>query len=531
MGSDVVVVGSRQEWDKWGNVFGWPAPSKMLAAVWLRPVPSLLALLEEVVDCMVKSSLLGLGSLAEESVTFHMVLKRGANAGVNVSFHAGTVASYEQFTGSSQVRAMRAAGHWHCAHAEFADVAGTWDIFYHNGFRTSYEVSEKGEVRATRADGPGISVLQAVEAGRFSHKLLGIHRPGTWERFRLDGPGRLHLEHWQQETLLSIAKGFRKEQPPLPGCGCPEDEDWCVKTLGILQAWCGSETWEASSTASAQKSLASNLKDARIRHLLRTSPRSPWQVRKVSIGIGGGFGSKLQMAVASAVKAMHFGKRSEFFEHMGRYTNNSKCLAFLGEVQFRQGGWACLFKEMPRSSRRLSRTAARQSRIRMLSAGSVQAALWQPSSLILEFFERFQRGCNCSKGQGQAQFRIAISGLGPAATGRQVTNPFNRYHAVEDYVYEVLRAAEELQLCRAELCQLFVASDSADIVDEVISAMQAKQGVMQVIGLRHSETHRRSAVGVEVARFLPGDATALQMAAEEAATALPACLTTGPIQR
>ena len=35
MGSDVVVVGSRQEGDKWGNVFGWPAPSKMLAAVWL----------------------------------------------------------------------------------------------------------------------------------------------------------------------------------------------------------------------------------------------------------------------------------------------------------------------------------------------------------------------------------------------------------------------------------------------------------------------------------------------------------------
>ena len=42
-----------------------------------------------------------------------------------------------------------------------------------------------------------------------------------------------------------------------------------VKTLGILQAWCGSETWEASSTASAQESLASNLKDARIRPCTR----------------------------------------------------------------------------------------------------------------------------------------------------------------------------------------------------------------------------------------------------------------------
>ena len=26
-----------------------------------------------------------------------------------------------------KVRAMRAAGHWYSAHAEFADVAGTWD--------------------------------------------------------------------------------------------------------------------------------------------------------------------------------------------------------------------------------------------------------------------------------------------------------------------------------------------------------------------------------------------------------------------
>ncbi|CAE7622353.1 PDE9A [Symbiodinium pilosum] len=37
---------------------------------------------------------------------------------------------------------------------------------------------------------------------------------------------------------------------------------------------------------------------------------------------------------------------------------------------------------------------------------------------------------------------------------------------------------------------------------------------MQVIGLHSSETQRRSAIGVEVARYMPGDATAFQMAAE-----------------
>ena len=161
---------------------------------------------------------------------------------------------------------------------------------------------------------------------------------------------------------------------------------------------------------------------------------------------------------AAEVKAMHFGKRSEFFEHMGRYTNNSKCsgleksldeferfhvrscnpkaLHFLvrppwcfaynksewalryrpkhdrpnrgiamlqpcpgavssgwmgvlvqgpvtesheatrgrGSISVARHGSPCA-QEMPRSSRRLSRTAARQSRIRMLSAGSVQVGV------------------------------------------------------------------------------------------------------------------------------------------------------------
>ena len=74
------------------------------------------------------------------------------------------------------------------------------DIFYHNGFRTSYEVSEEGEaaggvvqayastqpeaeslaeVRATRADGPGISVLQAgppaqvMRSAKLTAEILG----------------------------------------------------------------------------------------------------------------------------------------------------------------------------------------------------------------------------------------------------------------------------------------------------------------------------------------------------------------------
>ncbi|CAE7224199.1 PDE9A [Symbiodinium natans] len=394
--SDVVVVG---RWHRAckprriGALASPMLPSKILSAVWLRPVPDVLALLEEVVNMMNSSSLLGLGSLAEESVVFHKVLQRDLAIGkVKISYVVGAVTSYEQFTGRSQVRQLLAAGHWLCAETEFADVAGTWDMFYHNGFRTTYSVSQKGEVRATRADGSGVGHLQAVEAGRFSHKLLGIHRPGTWERFRLESPGRLHLQHWEQETLVSIAKGFRKRHPLLPGCGCPEDHVWCVPSVSCsAPSACSPQKEEACISASVEAAETGlNRKDARVRHLLRVSAMSGWQAKQVPIGVGGGFSSKLQMAVGRAVKAMRFGKHPEFVGHLGRYTNNSECLAFLGEVQFRHSGWACLFKALPRAFRRWSRTAAQKSRLRMLSAGAVQAAAWQPSRLIWSFFDRFR---------------------------------------------------------------------------------------------------------------------------------------------
>ena len=134
---------------------------------------------------------------------------------MKISYVVGAVTSYEQFTGRSQaillrtspqghpeeanafrqVRQLLAAGHWLCAETEFADVAGTWDptscvkpdrlhdvdvsvscagamrgnqdMFYHNGFRTTYSVSQKGEVEHAK-----LAFQAAPDSSRYEQRAL-----------------------------------------------------------------------------------------------------------------------------------------------------------------------------------------------------------------------------------------------------------------------------------------------------------------------------------------------------------------------
>ncbi|CAJ1425985.1 unnamed protein product, partial [Effrenium voratum] len=436
---------------------------RALAALWLRPVPEVSELLEEVAAAMAKAPLLGAGSLFEESLTLF------ARAQAKPSFrlaeqYAGDVVSYAMRFSSmvAQVHAMRGAGHW-CG--SDGNVAGVWDLVFSNGFRTSYDISET-EVVAASADGPGRGQLQVLEAGKFSHKLVGIHRLGTWERFRLDRPGRMYLEHWQQDQLLAIARGVRRVAARR-GCYCsppdvPERSALQAPVRGLRRRW-------------------------RVKYLLP----SPAPTQQVQLGFGGGFGSKLQIAVARAAKILRSGRRAELVGHLGRYTNNSHCPA-----RFRRGGWSCLFEEVP--------LFARPERRQLVSAGKLQAALWQPSRWMWGLFQQFARGSG---------FRAEATLLAiHIRRGDKVTNPFNKYHPATDYVAEALGAAEQLGLCEAK-CQLFVASDSKEVLDEV-RAEKLHSERLEVIGLEDSETQRRSDIGVEVANFMPGDGTALQMTAE-----------------
>ncbi|CAK9064479.1 unnamed protein product [Durusdinium trenchii] len=64
------------------------------------------------------------------------------------------------------------------------------------------------------------------------------------------------------------------------------------------------------------------------------------------------------------------------------------------------------------------------------------------------------------------------------------------------------------------VCALYVASDSMDALQEVKALVRSYNPSLEVLGLLDSETQRRSAIGVEVANFMPSDGTALQMAAE-----------------
>eukprot|EP00913_Durusdinium_trenchii_P006567 g6170.t1 len=57
---------------------------------------------------------------------------------------------------------------------------------------------DTGEVTASSSDGQGEGMLEVLFAGRFSHRLQGIHRGGVWERFRLARPNQMQLQHWQR---------------------------------------------------------------------------------------------------------------------------------------------------------------------------------------------------------------------------------------------------------------------------------------------------------------------------------------------
>ncbi|CAK9063589.1 unnamed protein product [Durusdinium trenchii] len=134
------------------------------SAIWLRSLQAVAALLHQVSD---EPQLLGSGSFLEESLALQRTLSSTQAAGLGGFTVAwvqasDTLISYgREFSIPKQVQAMRHHGHWFRADGEYAALAGDWELFYSNGFRTVYHIMDTGEVTASSSDGQGEGMLEA----------------------------------------------------------------------------------------------------------------------------------------------------------------------------------------------------------------------------------------------------------------------------------------------------------------------------------------------------------------------------------
>eukprot|EP00927_Polykrikos_kofoidii_P061359 TRINITY_DN56197_c0_g1_i1.p1 TRINITY_DN56197_c0_g1~~TRINITY_DN56197_c0_g1_i1.p1 ORF type:complete len:864 (-),score=106.70 TRINITY_DN56197_c0_g1_i1:116-2707(-) len=446
------------------------------------------------------------------------------------------VAAYGPFAGiKAQVHAMRQRGHWSSLeYGAFTDLVGTWDIKFSHGYQLSYHIDSLGGVSASSTDGTGKGQLEELVAGYFSHRLVGLHRPGKWERLRVirrssvlrhsviavGGDGQsdddamegeslwLELEHWDGTRFCCTAHGLRR---PLRRhtsalifakvsvwdgsgtCGCPAKQSWSLEAAAcnvdcgdrndVAPAW---EDWHpslAKSTSFSAKlqqvlprrvlpsvAIRSFTRIQRLQRSKRGSVSRVVRVAEVRVGDGGGLASKFQLAVARAAAALRLGRPFRFSGHLGRYTNNTACLQLLGTDGFLRSGWPCLFRREVDIPSAIEVSHASRMWPRRRSDG-VFAARYLQALLWQPSSLMNRRLAVLAKHVGYDRAKGLLAIH--VRRGDKVTNFYNRYHSVETYVREALGAARKMKLCKKAPCQLFVASDSPTAVHEATAVVRA----------------------------------------------------------
>lgn len=401
-----------------------------------------------------------------------------------------------------KIRAMWQRGHWALYGAPFAEFFGVWDIHYSNGLRLLYNISPVGEVHAVgHTDGLATGWLREQDAGRFTHHLEGVFKTGKWERLRLSS-GRVELQHWIGTDMICTAYGERRSTLPrkartrIPVCGCPLGTVWSQS-----QTACASRHSHGVSPSFRQMPKPRLFANRRLvwgmAQVLRLQQHCDRPVISIRLGAGGGFASKFQMAAAQAASALRRGMRFQLVGHFAWYTNNSGCLQHLGPERFLRTGYECHFTPGLLARKSCSSRSSKLAFSRHIpSLAVVQATLLRPNTHLQQFYKQFAK----QVGYDATQPLVALH----IRRGDKTTNVYNQHHPGDAYVKEAVHAASQLQVCHTSgrVCQLYVASDSAEAFLEVQQSVNALgvSNLLRVLGLLNSATQGKSAVGVELSK-------------------------------